>query len=111
MFFLPERDYLGRRVIFYRPGIVDPMKPGVGNDVLNLSMLVYELLQDDEETQIKGVVHLSDAKGIRMPHFTIYSPQHSFRIGKNTEVRISRVGFKKFRNFTKFSQKKFKFLF
>lgn len=78
---------MGRRVIFYRSGVVDPMCPNIGNDVLTLMTLVYDLILEDEENQIRGVVHVSDAKGIRMPHFTVFSPQYMFRIGKNTEVR------------------------
>lgn len=86
MFFLPERDYMGRLVIFYRPGIADPTSPTVGYDVLTLMTLVYELVYADEENQIRGVVHVSDAKGLKMSHFTVFSPQYSFRVGKNTEV-------------------------
>jgi len=86
MFFLPERDYLGRRVVFYRPGVADPMAPTIGYDVMIFMTLAFELLLEDEENQIRGIVHVADAKGIRMPHFTVFSPQYSFRIGKNTEV-------------------------
>lgn len=86
MFFLPERDFLGRRVIFYRPGVSDPLLPTCGYDILTISTLAYELILEDEENQIRGCVHLADAKGIRMSHFTIFSPQYSFRVGKNTEV-------------------------
>ena len=62
------------------------MSPSAGYDVLILMTLVYELVLEDEENQIRGVVHLADARGIRPPHFTIFSPQFQFRIGKNTEV-------------------------
>lgn len=86
IFFLPERDYMGRRVIFYRPGVADPMSPTIGYDILTLMTLAYDLIFEDEENQIRGVVHVSDAKGIRMSHFTVFTPQYSFRIGKNTEV-------------------------
>lgn len=86
MFFLPERDFMGRRIIFYRPGVSDPMSPSCGYDILTVATLAYELIFDDEENQIRGCVHLADAKGIRMPHFTVFSPQYSFRVGKNTEV-------------------------
>lgn len=86
MFFLPERDYLGRRVIFYRPGVSDPMSPTVGYDILALMTLAYDLILKEEVNQIRGVVHLADAKGMRMSHFTVFSPQYTFRVGKNTEV-------------------------
>lgn len=80
---------MGRLVIFYRPGIADSMAPTIGYDVLTLMTLVFELVLEEEENQIKGVVHVSDCKGIRMSHFTVFSPQYSFRIGKNTEVRFN----------------------
>lgn len=92
MFLLPQRDYMGRRVIFYRPGVADPMSPTVGFDVLSLMTMAFDMICTDEENQIRGVVHLTDAKGIRMSHFTVFSPQYSFRVGKNTEVRL-RFGF------------------
>lgn len=62
------------------------MAPNIGYDVLRLMSLAFDMVMDDEENQIRGVVHISDAKGIRIPHFTVFSPQYMFRIGKNTEV-------------------------
>lgn len=90
---------MGRRIIFYRPGMANPMNPSVGFDVLILMTLMFELLLEDEENQIRGVVHLADARGIRPPHFTIFSPQFQFRIGKNTEVcRASFINFMAYSN-------------
>jgi hypothetical protein len=86
IFILPERDYMGRLILFYRPGVSNPKSPTVGYDVLILMTLVYEYLLEDEENQIRGVIHLADAKNIRMPHFTVFSPQFMCRVGKNTEV-------------------------
>lgn len=62
------------------------MAATIGYDVLTLHTVLFDMLLDDEEDQIRGVVHIADAKGVRMPHFTVFTPQHSFRIGKNTEV-------------------------
>lgn len=87
IFFLPERDYMGRRVAFYRTGVADPMAPNIGHDVLILMTLAFDLMMEDEVNQIRGIVHLSDSKGIRIPHFTVFSPQFMFRVGKHTEVR------------------------
>ncbi|CRL06985.1 CLUMA_CG019986, isoform B [Clunio marinus] len=84
-FLLPERDYMGRRVIFYRPGVSNPMSPTCGFDVLTLMTSLFILLCEYEEDQIRGVVHVADASGIKMPHFTVFSPTYSFRIGKVTE--------------------------
>lgn len=75
-------------MIFYRTGIADPMARNIGYDVLTLMSLAFDMAMEDEENQIRGVVHLSDAKGIRMAHFTVFSPQFMFRVGKNTEVIV-----------------------
>lgn len=89
IFLLPQRDYMGRRVIFYRPGVLDPKCPNIARDAQVLSLMVYEAVLEDEENQIRGVVHLVDLKNIRMPHVTMYTPQHLCRLGKNTEVRVT----------------------
>jgi CRAL/TRIO domain len=89
VFFLPERDYMGRLVIFYRFGVTDPKAPNLGIDVMTLMALVFELVCKDEENQIRGVVHVADAKGLCMSHFTVFSPQYSLKIGKNSEVSES----------------------
>jgi hypothetical protein len=98
VFFLPERDYLGRKIIFYRIGVADPMLPSSGYDMLTLMTLMFELILNDEENQIRGVIHLVDARAIRPQHFTMFSPQFQFRIGKNSEV-ISFNGHSKFMTF------------
>lgn len=79
---------MGRLIIFYRPGVSNPKSATVGHDILSLMTTVFETVLENEENQIKGVVHLADAKNILMPHFTIFSPQYMFRVGKNTEVSI-----------------------
>lgn len=90
-FYLPERDHLGRRVVFFRPGVTDHKSPSVGSDVMVLTSLVFDLLCSEEENQIKGVVYVSDAKGVKMPHFTVLSPQYYFRVGKTAEVSSSNL--------------------
>ena len=77
---------MGRLMIFYRPGVSNAKSPTVGYDILILTTLVYEYLLEDEENQIRGVVHIGDAKNLGMSHFTIFSPQFMCRVGKNTEV-------------------------
>ncbi|KAL7023802.1 hypothetical protein ACKWTF_012790 [Chironomus riparius] len=88
IFILPERDYMGRLIIFYRPGVSNAKSPTVGYDILILTTLVYEYLLEDEENQIRGVVHIGDAKNVGMSHFTIFSPQFMCRVGKNTEKTL-----------------------
>ena len=74
-------------MICYRTGIVDPYSPTAGNDFMTLQALVYEIMLQDEENQIRGIVHLVDTSGVKPSHLTIFSTQNFFRIGKNTEVR------------------------
>lgn len=62
------------------------MLPTCGFDILTLMTLVFELILDDEENQIRGIIHLADARGIHPAHFTVFTPQYQFRVGKNSEV-------------------------
>ncbi|CAO1433212.1 unnamed protein product [Diamesa tonsa] len=89
IFVLPKRDKLGRKVICYRPGILDPHSPTVGNDFKTLQALVYEIILQDEENQIRGIVHLVDTYGVRPSHLTMLSAKNFFRTGKNTERILS----------------------
>lgn len=83
---LPNRDKLGRRVVFHRPGVVNAYSKTDGHDCLTLMTASFETLLEDEENQIRGIVHVSDVSGLGMQHITMFSPQYYFRIGKNTEV-------------------------
>lgn len=89
IFILPNRDKLGRKTICYRAGIVDPYSPTAGTDFLTLQALVYEIILQDEENQIRGIVHLVDTSRVRPSHLTIFSTQKYFRFGKNTEVSFN----------------------
>ena len=84
IFPLIERDH-GRRIIFSRPGIVDLTCSTAGNDCLMLLLLAGEALLDDEESQIRGIVHMIDHTGVSLSHFKMYSPQFAMRLGKNAE--------------------------
>lgn len=85
---LPERDSLGRKIVFSRASAVDPHSPTVGCDIMTIHTLIYDVLMQDEENQIRGIVHMADVVGLQPSHFTIFPPKYSFRIGKNTEVII-----------------------
>lgn len=41
---------------------------------------------EDEENQIRGVVHIVDAAGVNLPYMTIFTPKEAARIVKNAEV-------------------------
>lgn len=73
-------------MICYRPGILDPHSTTAGNDFKTLQALVYEIILQDEENQIRGIAHLVDTSGLRPTHLTMLSTKNFFRMGKNTEV-------------------------
>lgn len=85
---LAERDSQGRKIVFTRASAVDAHSPTVGFDILTIHTLVYDVLLQDEENQIRGIVHIGDVAGFQPNHFTIFSPKQSLRIEKNTEVPI-----------------------
>lgn len=84
---------MGRLVIFYRPGVLNPKSPTVAKDLLLLKAMIFEVILEDEENQIRGVIHIGDLKNLGMPHVTIYTPQRLCRIGKNTEVSPAKLVF------------------
>ncbi|CAO1428345.1 unnamed protein product [Diamesa hyperborea] len=88
IFVLAKRDSLGRRIVFTRASVLDAHSPTVGCDIMTIHTLVYDVLMQDEENQIRGVVHVADVAGLQPSHFTIFSPKYSFRIGKNTEKTL-----------------------
>jgi CRAL/TRIO domain len=86
VFALPQRDKLGRRVIFYRPKAYNPSKC-VNHDIIRCNGVVFETLLEDEENQIRGCVHVVDASGLGLSYVTVMTPQETYRITKNCEVR------------------------
>ena len=85
---LPNRDKYGRRVVFYNAEIADINSPTIGFDVLTLQTLTYETLLENEENQVRGIVHVANVNGCGMRHFSVFSPQFLYQISKNTEVNI-----------------------
>lgn len=85
MFPLPQRDKLGRRVIFYRLATWNPSK-NIPNDVIRCYGVVFETLLEDEENQIRGCVHVVDGSNIGLQYITIYTPHEAYRLAKNCEV-------------------------
>lgn len=49
----------------------------------------YETLMEDEESQIRGLVHYADGSGVSFPHLTLFTPKEAVRIVKNGEVTIT----------------------
>lgn len=86
VFSLPQRDHLGRKIIFYRASSIDPSK-NTSIDLLRVLGVVLESLLEEEETQINGVVHVIDLSGVGFRHAAFWPPKESYRLGKNIEVR------------------------
>lgn len=49
----------------------------------------YETLMEDEETQVRGLVHFADGSGVSFPHLTLFTPKEAVRIVKNGEVTLT----------------------
>lgn len=69
-FALPQRDKLGRRIVFYRPRIYSPSL-NIRHDILRSTGVVFETLMEDEENQIRGCVHVVDASGTMTENFCL----------------------------------------
>lgn len=87
MFVLPQRDHLGRRVIFYKPGVFDPSR-FENLDMVKIHGVCYETLMEDEENQIRGYVHMVDCANLGLRHMTLFTPKEAVRIVKNGEKII-----------------------
>ncbi|VVC93793.1 unnamed protein product [Leptidea sinapis] len=37
----------------------------------------YETLMEDEETQVRGLVHYADGSGVSFPHLTLFTPKEA----------------------------------
>lgn len=55
----PERDQEGRKVFVFRPGFWDPAERQL-IDNLRANLIAIEILLDEEETQISGIVIIAD---------------------------------------------------
>ncbi|XP_023933887.1 alpha-tocopherol transfer protein-like [Bicyclus anynana] len=87
IFVSPYKDKKGRRVVIYRPGVFDPYKY-TNQDMCRIMALTYENLMEDEETQVRGLVHYADGSGVSFPHLTLFTPKEAVRIVKNGERTV-----------------------
>lgn len=88
IFPLPQRDSLNRRIIFYRPKAYDVYKNN-RDDIIRIGGVVLETILENEEDQIRGVVHIADGSGLGFNYLTLYTPQEGYRITKNAEVKFA----------------------
>ncbi|XP_028158953.1 alpha-tocopherol transfer protein-like [Ostrinia nubilalis] len=84
IFVSPFKDAGGRRVVIYRPGVFDPYKY-TNQDMCRVMGICYETLLEDEESQVRGLVHYADGSGVSFPHLTLFTPKEAVRIVKNGE--------------------------
>ncbi|XP_077302171.1 alpha-tocopherol transfer protein-like [Arctopsyche grandis] len=70
----PFRDEAGRRIVLYNAQKFDPMKYTC-EDMARIHILTYEALLEDEENQIRGVVHVGDLRGLSASHISCWSPE------------------------------------
>ncbi|KAG8232673.1 hypothetical protein J437_LFUL009917 [Ladona fulva] len=87
LFSLPQRDRLGRRVIFADASKLDPFKYS-NSDMAKAHLLVYESLLEEEENQVLGFTHIGDLKGICAAHLTLWSPSEFASIVKLGEQAV-----------------------
>jgi len=64
---LPNRDAHGRRIYVFRPGRWDPDKIPF-TDVFCVGYMLSELVTEEPETQIAGLVSITDATGFGLKH-------------------------------------------
>lgn len=69
---LPEKDELGRQVIFYQSKVIDPVRHTAAQ-VMRAQELVFQALYDDEEVQVAGIVFLFDDTEFTLQHVTMWS--------------------------------------
>jgi len=50
--------------------------------------ITYETLMEDQENQISGFAHYTDAAGMCLQQLTLFTPREAVRIVKNGEVDI-----------------------
>ncbi|VVC43913.1 Hypothetical protein CINCED_3A024136 [Cinara cedri] len=84
IFVVPKRDKNGRRIIITRPGVFNPSK-WTNADMCRMHGVTYETLMEDQENQIRGFVHYTDAAGMCLQQLTLFTPREAVRIVKNGE--------------------------
>ncbi|KAH0535830.1 clavesin-1-like [Cotesia glomerata] len=67
-----EKDKHGRQVIFSFYNRIDPSKYG-SKEITRLFALTFEMFMDDEENQVRGYKHATDASGVNLAHMTAWS--------------------------------------
>jgi len=64
---LPDRDQKGRKIYVFRPGRWDPYKIPL-RDLFCAGYMLCEMVVREEETQVAGIVSITDAEGFGFKH-------------------------------------------
>lgn len=68
-------------------GVFNPSK-WTNADMCRIHGVTYETLMEDQENQIHGFVHYTDAAGMCLQQLTLFTPREAVRIVKNGEVNL-----------------------
>lgn len=69
---LPEKDSKGRQILLFRTKCLDPLK-FTSNDLMRMAELFLQMLSEDEEVQVSGIVLLFDDRELCLKHITMWS--------------------------------------
>lgn len=73
--------------MFYRAAFFNP-SIHKNWEISKLITYVFRALLEDEENQIRGIVHICDTTGFGLNFLTVYAPKDLIRIYINGEVAI-----------------------
>ncbi|XP_077990563.1 alpha-tocopherol transfer protein-like [Glandiceps talaboti] len=73
------RDNDGRRVFLFKPGVINADKHGI-LPAIRASIMFMEKILEEEETQVNGIVAISDVVGMTMSHVTSLGPNTARKV-------------------------------
>jgi len=62
-------------------GIFNPSK-WTNSDMCRMHGVTYETLMEDQENQVRGFIHYTDAAGMSLQQLTLFTPKEAIRIKK-----------------------------
>lgn len=71
-------------------GVFNPSK-WCNTEMTRMHAVTYETLMEDQENQIRGFVHYTDAAGMCLQQMTLFTPREAVRIVKNGEVDLELI--------------------
>lgn len=71
-------------------GVFNPSK-WTNADMCRIHCVTYETLIEDQENQIHGFVHYTDAAGMCLQQLALFTPREAIRIVKNGEVNFELI--------------------